>query len=581
MKPGLLANQVKALVLIICASSLVFSQSIKAPVTKEEAQEDLTTQQESLLSELQILDRETIKLNDPLAGALARAEIAGAAWQFDRKWAKQLLRGAFEITLPTSDQGKPAGSIPQSYSAAERSRQKVRHRILEIARPDKVFTDELIQLEAEKLGAYEKQFTLAVLADQSLSGGDVKASADYVLRGIEADPTQGAAPALINGIALRDRALADRLILHYINELRKFPISSANQSDIRIFITLSSLVKPYVPYDSSTNQESIKVPPPGMEVMRAYIGYMLDALNALERNEPGYLQMRSRVLLSLWIPLQQYAPDLAGAFLNLEGRSRRPGEKSILPTVNTEEETRSRYERKVKDELKSDRSSEATIYMAISKGDFDNARKMIDKLPDGAQKSQLSDTTNAEEAIGLAAKAKVYEAEALAGKLNRATSILKVYPVLIGKCAAKKDQPCAIRLIYQALKQVKTSNPSPLLPPEGIPLSAVAGDQRFDPVLSFIGRLAIELIPYDTNLAFEVVNELVSAANARSLNTDQSQIIFDAAVFKKLAPKDEARVQQTAYSLKNPVQQILALAAFYQWKAEGLSDRLSKSAKLN
>lgn len=584
MKINLLASQIKALVIIICTASFIFSQSIKAPTTKGElSQTALTSERDLLINELQFLDRESGKFNDPLAEALAKVEIADAAWQFDRNWAKKLLRRAFEITLPAAEQkqDRPAGSIPPMPNATDRSRQKVRHRILEIARRNKEFADELIKLEAERLGAYEKQFTLAVLADQSLEGGDVKASADYILQGIEADPTQGAAPGVINEVALRDRMLADRLILHYIGELRKFPISPANQSDIRIFVILSSLMKPRLSFDPS-NPERVKVPPPSAEVMRTYVSYMLDAFNILEQKEPGYLQMRRRLLLSLWIPLQQYAPDLSGSFLNLEGRSRSPGEKLTLPTVaSTEEEARSGYERRIKDGLKGNQPSEAVIYMAVSKGDFDNARKMIDKLPDNAQKKQLSDIVNAEEAVSLAAQDKLYEAETLAGKLSRADSILKVYPVLIGKCAAKKDQPCAVRLIYQALKQVKISDTSLSLPPEGIPASAVASDQRFDPVLSFIAKLAIELVRYDTDLAFEVVNELVLAANARPLDADQAHTIFDVNVFKKLAPKDEARVEQTAYSLKNPVQRVLALAALYQWKSKELSEQLSKFAKTN
>jgi len=34
-------------------------------------------------------------------------------------------------------------------------------------------------------------------------------------------------------------------------------------------------------------------------------------------------------------------------------------------------------------------------------------------------------------------------------------------------------------------------------------------------------------------------------------------------IFKKFAPKNETCIQQAAYSLKNPVQQVLALAAIY------------------
>ena len=109
-------------------------------------------------------------------------------------------------------------------------------------------------------------------------------------------------------------------MLQHIGELRRFPISPRNQSDIRSFRMLSDLMRPSLCHDPS-----IKVPAPGPEVMRAYIGYMLEALNNLEQQEPGYLIARRPTLLSLWIPLQRYAPEMATAFLNLEGRSRNPG----------------------------------------------------------------------------------------------------------------------------------------------------------------------------------------------------------------------------------------------------------------
>jgi hypothetical protein len=575
MKIHLFLRQPKAFVLIICMASFSFPQSPKAPVIKEEPnQGDLSLEIVSLFNELQFLEKETLRFDDPLSKALARAEIADAAWQVDRTWAKKLLRAAYELVIPKTDQEKngPAGSIPPMPNVANRSRQKVRFRVLEIARRDKDLVNELIQLEAESAGPYGKHSASAALAVQSLEAGDINASADYIRRGIEADPTQLTAPDIINRIALRDRALADRLTLQYIGTLRGFPISSTNQSDIRTFFILSSLINPHMVHDPN-----IGVPPPSSGVMRAYISYMLEALHNLERQEPGYLLGRRRLLLSLWVPLQQYAPELANIFLSLEDRSKRPGDNSSLPTVaSVEEEKRARYERNVKKALDTDQPHEATIYSTISRGDFDKARRMIDKLADGAKKKYLTDAVNAEEALSLTRKGNIYEAERFAKELSRAASILKVYPVLISKCAATKDHICANRLVYQALKQVKDSDTSISFVPEGIPASAVESDPRFDPVLSFIAKLAMETLPASDELALNVLNELVSAANKTPIEADQARIGFDVSVFKKLAPKNETHVQQAAYSLRNPVQRVLALAAIYQWKAKELTERQSK-----
>ena len=131
----------------------------------------------------------------------------------------------------------------------------------------------------------------------------------------------------------------------------------------------------------------------------------------------------------------------------------------------------------------------------------------------------------------------------------------------------------------QALRQIKTSDLSPPVSPEGIPASAVVSDQRVDPVLSFIAKLALEVFPYNADLAFDMVNELVSATNAHPIDAEQGQTVFDMNIFKQLARKDEFRTEQAAYSLRNRVQQVLALTAIYQSKAERLSQKQAQPAK--
>ena len=574
-----LCRQLSVPALIISTTTFGFSQSTQAPPSgKKGPTTDQTLERVTLMSDLQSLERETLKFNDPLAEALAKAEIADAAWQLDKDWAKNLIRAAYELTLPKTDerggQERPAGSPPPMPNAADRSRWKVRFRVLAVARRDQEFANELTQMGQESLGAYGRHFASAALADQALEAGDVGASADYIMQGIKADPTQGTAPDLINRIAVRDRALADRLVLQYIGELRRFPLSPRNQSDIRSFRMLADLMRPSLFHDLS-----IKVPAPGPEVVRAYIGYMLEALNHLEQQVPGYLVARRATLLSLWVPLQQDAPEMASAFLNLESRSRTPGDKLSLPTAaSTDEERRRRYEKSVKKELDGDQPREATIYSAIGRGDFEKARKLIDKLPDGAGKKHFLDAVNAEEALSLLKQGNRYEAERLAGELTRAASMSRVYPPLISKCVAGKDPACADRLVSRALRQIKDSDTSPPPVPEGIPASAVAGDPRFDQTLSFIARLALDILPAGDDLAFNVLDEFVSLANTAPSESEKARIGFDVGIFKKLAPRNEVHVQQAAYSLRNPVQRVLALAAIYQWKAKELAERQLKQS---
>lgn len=565
----------KSLRVAILIASSAFSAFPQTPGVT--ARNSMAQERAALLSELSSLEKETLEFHDPLAEASAKAEIGAAAWQLDREWAKTLMRAAYKLALPAPEQDparRQAGSIPRLFGGADFSRLRVRRRILDVARSDKEFVDELIYTEGENKGAYGNHFMHAALADQAMVEGDVASAADQILQGIKADPTQTTAPDIINRVSMRDRALADRLILQYIAELRRFQLSSANQSDMRARVILHSLVNPYTPFDPSSGRQPEKIQPPGPEVMRAYVAYMLEAYAGLEQREPGYLRIWRRPFLSLWVPLQRYAPDLAPAFMNLEASGRPPGQSLSLPTAASEEEAeRVRYERSMKNALNGDQPDEGVIYGAISRGDFDKARKMIDKLAADARRKHLLETANEQEALALAAKGSVDAAEALAKELRTAASIVKVYPVLVRKAVADRDKLRATGLVYQALQQVEKSDTSAPPPPEGVPASAVAGDGRFNPVLTFTARLATELLPFSDELAFDVLDRLISFANGTPVEAERSQVGLDLSVFKKLAPKNEARVRQAAYSLRSRVQRVLALAALCQWQAEGLSEK--------
>src|SRR5438045_3186119 len=101
MKLHPLTKYLKVFILIGCMTSFSFPQSMNAPAARgDSTQTDLTVERASLISDLQFLNRETLRFNDPLAVALAKAEIADAAWQLDKAWAKKLLRAAYELALP-------------------------------------------------------------------------------------------------------------------------------------------------------------------------------------------------------------------------------------------------------------------------------------------------------------------------------------------------------------------------------------------------------------------------------------------------------------------------------------------------
>jgi len=421
------------------------------------------------------------------------------------------------------------------------------------------------------------------LAMGAIQAGDTEVASQYTLRAFEAEPTLITAGAIITDIAARDRKAADQLILQYIERLRSTPISLTDQSAIRTFFLLNDLV---FNYNSSVNlafnnrradSRYQQIPPPGQAVMRAYVSYVIEAISKLEQREPGSLIRNRGFLLMAGTLLKQYAPDLTPAFYELEQLSRRPGDDSPLPTLESiREAAKSRTEKRDKDALDSGQPDELTINFAISRGDFDKARKLIAKLPDGAQKTQFTDTVNTKEAVSLAAKGDITGAETLAAQLTRAVSMLEAYPAIIKRCIDDKNHTCVSLLVHKAVRQLKRADLTPHTPPAGIPMSVVPSNREFDPVLSSLSKLASIIAPLDEQLALEVLDEVVAAANASALDTEQGRAGIDVELFRKLALRNEVRVRQSAESLKDRLRQIVALSAIYQARATELAKARKK-----
>jgi hypothetical protein len=528
-----------------------------------------------------------MKLGTPLERALAKAEIADAAWVLDQTWAKKLLREAYEDTLPGEEEqtklrNRSIGTAPTIPTANDVSRSSIRNRVLAIASRDKAFADQLAQLGAQALGKLEEHYNYANLAMESIKAGDNETASNYILKAIDAEPTLLNAGIVIFDLAAHDRAAADKLIVQYIERLRSTPLSSSNNSAGRTYLFLRDLAfnnsDVYIALlNGSADPKYQQIPLPGPAVMKAYVNYVVESLSKLEQSEQGSARRFRGHLISTWLPLKQYAPELTGAFLALEQLSRRPGEDASLPTQGKmKDEATNKYEKRVRDALDSNQPDDLTINFAISRGDFDKARKLLEKLADGPQKSQLTETVNAREAISLTAQGNTPRAAALAERLSKATSILRVYPAIIDKCVAKKDQVCATALTYQAMRQLKAADNAP---PAGTHVSAIAAGRELDPTLLSFSELAKAVASINETLAMEVLDETVRTANASKMDTGQGQTGFDVEAFRKLASKDENRVRQAASNLNNPLRQIVALAAIYQWKAERLAKESKASAK--
>jgi hypothetical protein len=302
--------------------------------------------------------------------------------------------------------------------------------------------------------------------------------------------------------------------------------------------------------------------------MRAYVEYVLDTVS---RQQGAALQNHRLMLLSVWETLKQYAPDLTNAFKELEVRTRRPDEAGGIPTRSVTEEYRSINQKRIGDALEKDQADERAIDAAIGLGEFSKARRLIDKLADGTQKDQDADLVNEREALSLAAKGDTATAASLATRLNRATSVLNVYPVIIEKHIAAKDRAGASALVMQAVSQLKRADSAPATPPAGIPAAAVASGAEFDPVLAGMSRLAKLVLPIDEALAFDVLDETIAAANRSTVDSAYGRVGFEAEVFKTFAAKDEQRSLFAAQTIKDRLRRIASVAAVYESVAERLS----------
>lgn len=551
----------------ICLCQSIETKSDDYGVAVESSlSDDSSLKRAILLEDLHGLEIRATKIEKALALAIAKAEIAQAAWVLDEEWAKKLLRDAFELTLPEEEEraklrNRPLGTPPTIPTENERARSIVRSRILTIASHDKDFTGELVLLAAKQLGRYEEHQRYSSLAAKAIESGETEAAGNYILQSIEADPTQGNAADAILEIAVKDRATADNLIIKYIERLRMIQLSMRNQSAIRTYFILTNIVFTNHHY----NPKYQRIPPAGPSVIKAYISYVLESLNKLEQSEPGSARSFRNLLLSTWLPLNQYAPELITTFFELERISRVAGETSSLPQADGEDTRNVRYEERVKKALESRQPDDLTIHFAISREDFNIARKMIDLLPDGEQKTRLTELVNMQEAISLAIRKDITGAERLAERLNEAVSILQVYPVIIEKCTSKKDQSCVTTLTYTAMNQLKRATDE-----WAIPLS--------------LCRLSKSIAPVNETLALEVLEEAVLAANRSKEDTGLGQTGLDVDVFRVMASKNEARTLQVATTLKDPLKQIVALAAIYQWKATELiknAKAVSQNKKAN
>ncbi|HEX8071891.1 MAG TPA: hypothetical protein VF546_18230 [Pyrinomonadaceae bacterium] len=545
----------KLLAFILLAPLAAFAQTTGKPGSAAKASgsdTDVVLKRNALRFDLQALDNDARKLDKPLAQARAKTAVAVAAWALDKEWAKRLLREAYELTFPDEQERnrlrqEAVGARSRPPTEVEWARTELRNRIFAVAGRDKTFAAELSASGAQALGRMEEVERQRGLALQALRAGELAVAGQYASLSIKAEPTQGAVFELIPGIATRDRALADRLLLEYIEQLRSTPLTMANGSALRVHFFLFNLIAARV----GNNEQQIQ--PPGPAVLKAYGNYVIESMTQLSQREPESLIRLRPFLLAAWPALRQSAPELTSAFMELERLGRRPGEEVNLPAANDAEARKARMAEQLQQALKSGRADEATIGLAVGQKDFASARKLIDLLADEEQKPRLADWVNAEESLSLAMKEDDTGAETLAQTLTGSETVQRVYQALIGKCVKRKDASCVMLLAARAEKQLRRAATGPAL------------------ALS-LSTLANAVAPSNEGLAFELLDEAVAAANATDLEASAlGRLAIEPEVFATLAVKDETRTWQSAQGLKSPAVRIVVLAAILQRRVAALA----------
>jgi hypothetical protein len=545
----------------VCA--VVSGQDLKS-ANQQELTQTLALERSALLSDLHSLDYQSLNLS-ALARASVKAELADAAWDIDRQWSKKLLTKAYELTWPTEDdqmklRSAAMGAQPTPPGPSDRARRAIRNRIVQIAGKEQRFADELIQSAVKQLGSAEGQMAYATLARNALRNDDLETAGKYVMQSADLDPSQIAAGFLIVEMTRSDRKKADELTIQYLQRLMTFPLSSADNSFFRVYLLVHRLVAP-VP----------EVKPPGPEVMRAYAAFVIQSLGNLEQREPGSLQIYRPQLLLAYPAVKQYAPDLMPEFVALEQRSRAAGNTSSLETDANELMTRQQNRNEATSE--NEKGNEREINQYISSHDFTKARKLVDKLANRADRERLAEIINAKESLYVLGQDKVFEARALAEKLQQATNIQEVYVGLIVKCLSRHNDSLAQDLMIQAMKQLKRSNPIIARGTLDMPAEFAPTSRETDPILEGIAKLTIVVSSSSSDVAMLGLAEIVAAANQSEIDTAQGRPGFDVNVFKKLAPNDESRIRLGAESFKDPFRRMLSLAAIDQWKAASIAER--------
>lgn len=596
----MLTRTLLSFTLLLSLSPLCRAQSAaKTPAPEQAAPEQseadaVAPRREALLADLRALEADAKELLKPLDAASARAEVAAAAWSLDREWAKTLLREALALTFPEEvDRAKvrarPIGAELQYGPAENGARGRIRRRVFQIAARDRDFSRELSETTGRELGKVEETSTLTGMASAAADEGRLEEAAELILRAAESEPTLLNVGQAINHVAARDRAAGDRLILAYIERLRRLPLSvftERNHTALRVPLAVAIMLRPKE-LQFFSNTPTVPAAP-GREVVRAYVAFIAETMTRIEQ-ERGDLTRMHGFIPTLWPSMMQHAPEYAAQFAALERASRRPGQAApplrTFAEINVEYDPSKKYEerlktaRKTKDPLQLEMAADA----AMKQKDFEEARKLIALMEEGETKKHLVEQANIKESLHLLGAGDLAGAERLARQLNNVASVIQVYPPLARRLARDGDAGRAALLADEAGRRLRASAERSNGNDTFVPslLAPVAGSIRLykqTRALEGMSEVALAVEPVAPQSALDLLDALADTASKARVTSELGNPNFNPEPFARLSARDAGRVRSTAARLEDRLQRIAALAAVYRGEAEQLEKAEKKNA---
>jgi hypothetical protein len=437
------------------------------------------------------------EMNDPVGRIRSYAMIAEALWEYDRAFARQLFRTAFEETGQVPVPKRPSGV--RAWIGSTREPNALRREVLTtVSKLDPLFALELAKsMETETSEAEEprKDEDSDALTWRRARGSErsqaLAALADLLLEKDPPSAAEAAAAALSEGVTQplvqflmrlrqKDPARADRLFLQAVH-------TTTRQVPARLY--------ELIPLGSYLTQEwalpirlSAGGPPPPINPIHAarYLSVLLDslaqhveiALNpALAPASPQWDWFTApsdlyRILTAIRPHVQQYLPERAplveGLLTQITAKLPAQAQAEVETaqakrTLSPEERIADllRQAERTKDAEERDELLFRALLQALSEGRFETAATLAPRLSDVTQRVEVSDYVFYQWAERALSEGDVETARRRASEVNNPERLAALFSRMARHLDAQKERETALLLLQEAESRVRRTSASP------------------------------------------------------------------------------------------------------------------------